>query len=308
MSRSAIIAASLVLLVAGSAGVYAWYQNQGLLSTVTRLQANNITLRTDLGIAKTDIISKSIKLKGKDSELARLASDLDAKVKAYGVLQGELKTVREDVSILTRVVYRDKTVPSTGPSIPCPKGQEITSIPFSHEDFRITINGDAVAKTLSYQLHQKFKVKFLELELPDGKIETVLRFYELNDKGKEVGKLTVSDFSLQRESNTIETTSWWNNKLDLYVGYSITGREPSFGAGVSLGSRGVSKNDLRWRFPRLGIETNGTRAAIVLSPVQYNLGKNFPDLDNLWITPSFGPYVNGTGDKYLLSLGIAGTL
>jgi len=214
---------------------------------------------------------------------------------------------------ITRIVYQDKEIdlPTGKLFVKLEDGtyKKITSLTYSYKDFRIAINGDAVKKEISYKLNQRFKAVLVESKIPGGAFNHYASLYELDDKGKVVSKLTLTNFTVIKSPELPPRFMWWNPKLDLMFGGGITHRLGGVwlaDIGLSFMSYGRTTNDIYWKFPRIGVGlTSGSDSglSITLSPVQYNIGHQLPLISNLWISPFGGwDFVNQSG---LVGLGIS---
>jgi hypothetical protein len=69
---------------------------------------------------------------------------------------------------------------------------------------------------------------------------------------------------------------------------------------LSLFSYGQTKVNSDWIFANIGLgyATQGNNIALILSPVNYNIGKNLPLVDNLYVGPAFSLDLNGNFGIY----------
>jgi len=276
-------------------------------ATSSVLMSKNLELgraETKLGNAETQIgkLSKDIQKEIKDRKAAlSLVIDLRAKYE---------KEVR-DKRVETRVVYRDREK-----KVDLPQGKlfikegnkykVVESLSWSYKDFRITITGDTVKKTLSYKLHQKFRATIAESKLPSGGYNHYVEVFELDDKNKDVDKIRLTNIQAIRSEPNKSKLFWFNPKLDLELGYGVSMRAQSSWVGtvgLSIAGYGITKNDLTWRFLRVGIGGSSDGFIITGSPVSLNIARFLPVLSNVWITPSAGyDFTNGAA---LFTFGIS---
>lgn len=109
-----------------------------------------------------------------------------------------------------------------------------------------------------------------------------------NLAGKEfVLKTTSSEYKQLLEKST--QFYWWAPHLDLAIDNTLTLQSDTFfnpGAslGLSIMGYGRTKNDLDWKFIRVGIGANVEKNFyLTLQPVEYNIGKFIPLLSDLWV-------------------------
>lgn len=308
----------IVLLVLG----VAYYQYRAASNARALLKIKNEELmkaNLDLGRANTKIADQKkthsaamheINKKWKDEIKKR-----EALITMYADLKGKYEAEKKKVKTLTKIVYRDRT---TEKVVDLPKGKifirdengkyrEITSMTWEYKDFRITIEGDAIQQTLSYKLHQKFRGQFVETKLPTGARNHYFNLYEIDDKGKDVGKLKLDKFDVLRAEELPGRMMWWNPKLDLMIGAGANQRL-SFSwtadIGVSLSAYGKTPNDLTWRFFRISTGMTGNGYSLAFSPAQFNLARYLPLVSNLWLVP-YGGYDFGImGAHFGMGVGV----
>jgi hypothetical protein len=288
----------------------AYYNKQKRLSQ-SLLDSKNKELmqaNLDLGRAKTDIVKQKevqqAAMQDLDSKLKKEIKDREALITLYGKLQGELTVEKNKVKVVTQIVYRD------GQTISIPEGKifvklddgkykEVESLTYTYEDFRINIAGDAVQKTLSYKLHQKFRGEFLETQLPGGAKNHYAKIFELDADGKDVAEIKLTSFNVLRAEDLPDHFSWFNPKLDLGVGIASN---HSFSPvvvgelGVSLSSYGKTDDDITWRLFRIGTGISNKGFSLTFSPVLYNIGKVLPLISNTWVHVFMGGTFGGLPD------------
>jgi hypothetical protein len=118
-----------------------------------------------------------------------------------------------------------------------------------------------------------------------------VELYEIDDKGKDVGRLKIEKFDVVRSEELSGRMFWFNPKLDVSVG--LAGTASLIGTwtgaiGLSVAAYGKTRADISWRFLR--ISAGMTRAGLFLSgsPVQWNLARHLPLVDNLYLAPFAG--------------------
>ena len=73
------------------------------------------------------------------------------------------------------------------------------------------------------------------------------------------------------------------------------GLEGGASVGLSISSYGLTRKDPEWLFGRLSIDV-GKEVSIGFTPVLYNVGKDLPLFNNLWVG-GFGNYGLTSKDK-----------
>lgn len=253
----------------------------------------------ELGRANTKFADASKMLSQLSGQIQKEIKDREAVVNLYAVLEAKYQAEKKKVKTVTTVVYKDRTVdhqidlPKNKLFVRTDDGQykEITSLLYSYNDFRITIQGDAIDETISYKLHQKFRVKFVETTLPTGARNHYAEIYELDDKGKDVGKLSLEKFDVIRSNELPNRWMWFNPKLDLQFGAGSNqylGFSWAADLGVSFSSYGKTPDDIFIRLFRVGAGLTRNGFELSFSPVSYNLGKDLPLISNLWLTAFAG--------------------
>jgi hypothetical protein len=288
----------ILFLLVGALAFY-YYQDgkktEHLLAiTNEQLQQANL----ELGRAKTTVTEQA---KVHKAAMADMDKKIRAEIKArkalitlYAKLEADYKTKVEEVKALTKIIQDGKEIPLPKDSIfLCKDGKctPIESMIYTYSDFRISIQGDAIQETLSYDLHQRFKVQFAETKLPSGGNNHYIKLYELDDKGNNVGELTITSFEVLKAEGFPDHFDWWNPKIDVGLwGGANTDLQGIWGGdiGISLMSYGKTDNDIAWKFIRFGFGATRFGGEISLSPVQFNIGSVLPLISNLWLTPIIG--------------------
>ena len=316
----------VVILVTGYLNYYQWHQSSLkddlLVAKTTELQKANL----ELGRAHTTITEQDVLHKEALSELDQQIQDEIGKRKAlitlYAKLEGDYQATKKGADGLVQVIEEMKKY-STAAQLP--EGHlfykkadgtlaEVTSLKWSWEDFRIGIAGtvtpegtnpDATIKlrhSISYDLHMKLKAQFIESRLPNGVLNHYAKVYELDDKDKAVGEVSLRSFEVLRGEDLPSKMMWWNPKADMSM-FAGTNTKLAFvwggEVGLSAMAYGKTPNDLRWRFLRAGVGVNNSGLSFSLSPAQYNLSGKLPLVSNTWITPSVG-YTLDTGAAHLV--------
>jgi hypothetical protein len=299
-----------VILVAAVLGLgvlsLSFYKkNSDLQKLATARNTELMKANLDLGRAHTKIGDANALVSKLGKRIRQEIKAREAAVASYGELQLKYEAEKKKVKTLTKIVYKDRT---TEKVVDLPKKKlfmrqddgtykEITSLLYSYKDFRIVIEGDAVKQTLSYKLTQRFRGQLVETHLPTGGKNHYATFYELDEKGKDIGKLKLEKFEVIRSEDLPRKMMWWNPKLDLAVGGGVTHKLDGIwlaDVAFSLSAYGRTSDDLLWRFFRVGAGLTNNGFSLTFSPVQFNLGKHLPLISNIWLTP-YGGYDFGSG-------------
>lgn len=275
---------------------------------VTELQRANL----ELGRAETRIGDANLMIEKLNKQVQEEIKKNQAALRLYAELEALYETEKQKVKIITKIVYKDREIP-----IPAGKifvklddgtYQEVSSMKFGYNDFRINITGDAIKQELSYKLHQKFRIIFVESQLPTGDRNHYAELYEIDEQGKDVGKLTLTNFKVIRSEELKPKMMWWNPKLDLNLGYTFSPKGLDHGwsgtVGLSFSAYGATPDDISWRFFRFGVGISQSAALLDFSPFQYNVGKKLPLISNLWIGPSVGVILNSEKKAITIGTGI----
>lgn len=177
-----------------------------------------------------------------------------------------------------------------------------------HNDHRITIGCQlsAIQKNsdiylgIGYQLHMTFGGQLAETITPSGAVNHYVTIYELDEKGKRINKLKLTDFNVVLNDQRSEQFYWLAPHLDIGA---ILGSTDKFNfvtggsLGISMMGYGLTDNDLSWRLLRISIDFHDS-IGIGVTPALYNLGDILPLVSNIW----FGPHIgfNTNGNWYLV--------
>jgi hypothetical protein len=233
----------------------------------------------------------------------------------YGELEAELEATRD-------VILGAETVYIEGPAIEVPveldliRGmlyQAITNktlvrldnIKGFYEDHRLAIscivlpyqNRDRDIKIgIGYRLSLKLKGQLVETHTRSGAVNYYIDLFEIDNEGNVVDKLKLSKFDMVVDKPNSPEFFWFNPKID--IGGSLgmdthASFSPTFSVGFSSSGYGLTKNDLIWRFPRIGAEFANDNVGLSLVPVQWNVGQVIPLVSNLWIGPQGTMYLDG---------------
>ena len=264
----------------------------------------------DLGKARSQIVSltqlKSLLEKETAKEIKSKNEALQEVARLEGLLnssgQGKIKikyVIRE------KIVEKVKTVYVKGKD-----GEllEVTEAPFSYQDFRITIAGDAIQETLEYKLHQKFRGHITRTILA-GRSIYYFKLYELNPEGKDVSELELTDLKVFEVEKSDK--SW---RFNPHIDIGLTGGmkfEPIdwngvADIGVSFFSYGRTEVDNDFRFLRLSVGITEDNGAVGLTPVSWNMAQYLPLFSDLYL--SLTVHWLFPDNRWAVGLGISSTL
>lgn len=192
-------------------------------------------------------------------------------------------------------------------------------------------------------VQEELNVAFEEVEVPVAEVQVTeegvlnARAYDLDLElntiitESDTGALsTVSGLTLFSEGNPyaipIEGTTYynlrppdkpdrtrrfnlWDPHIDLSIDAGLWSNPFRFRPGASLGfsTSSIRRGELPvWRFVRVGVGfSTDQNPYFSLSPATYNLGRNLPVFDDLWLGPGVGINTEGS---YIITLGIGTTL
>lgn len=291
-------------------GYRAWNQKNQLETLLATRNQELTQSNLDLGRANTKLGEADVLIKSLDKRVQEEIRKRNATINMYADLEANYKVAKNDIKlksqIITKLTNNQVVADNVKPLLPAGPGKlfscakdraclEVTSIPFSYQDFRLTLKGDIMTDKFEYSLTQRFSAKFIETKLPNGLYNHYAELYELDDKGKKIGKLTLTKFEVVRSQEMKAHLAWFNPKIDIGVGYSLkvdneTVKHAATGElGVSLASYGLTDYDITWRFVRIAVAITTTPSfSLIGTPVQFNVGRHLKPFSNLWISPSVG--------------------
>lgn len=292
----------ICLVLVSALAFYFWKEGR---ATQELLRLKNVELmqsNLELGRAQSTIVDQKKAHATAMANLDKLWKDeikaRDAAVTAYGRLEALYKAAKKNQKTITKIVYRDRLkeieVPAGGLFYKDESGnyKEVTSLQYDYKDFRITISGDAVKQTISYQIHQKFHAQFVATKLPTGGVNHYAEIYEVDPDGKRLDKMELTSFEVIQAEDLPNRFMWFNPKLDLMVGGGLNARLQGSWLGelgFSVMAYGKTPNDLLWRFLRVGVGMTRYGFSLTASPAQLNIGEYLPVISNTWLVP-FGGY------------------
>lgn len=174
---------------------------------------------------------------------------------------------------------------------------------YSFEDFRISITTSSKTKITEYKLTQEMGVKIYKLSDYDYRAEII----EYNRLTKEpVTTFTSAKFDIRK---VYKSPDKFNFKPSVSIGGNIMlTQDLKFAPGGYLGfsfmNYGVSALDSKFRFGTLAVGTNGA----YLIPLSYNLGRNLPLFNDLYIDLPIAGIQYRIPVKMIFGIGISSTL
>tara|TARA_B100000809_G_scaffold265600_1_gene324945 strand:+ start:314 stop:1303 length:990 start_codon:yes stop_codon:yes gene_type:complete len=292
-----------VVLLLGLSGFiwqsYRLWQNQKLLEDLEgNVRTQVKTFNSSLGRSETRLLRKH---KALNALIKQIPTDI----------RKDLETWKSEIKSLSRFRIENKTKKVVGKVTPrrprrvrgrsskLPEKPSESKTPVSnskrcnwnYSDWRLDAeySGDCDSGTFGYQLHQNFEGMLIEGSNLSGS-PSYVRVWELDKKGKRIKPpLFVQEFSTIKALKSIEKFHWLAPHLDVGVSLSVgTSPEVLPTLGVSLSGYGATKDDLKWRFLRGGVEVNEEGVGVSLCPALYNVGKPLPLVSNIWVTACYG--------------------
>ena len=172
---------------------------------------------------------------------------------------------------------------------------KVSDLTLVHKDYRIDISANVLKNAFQYTLHQNFEGSFVKAINPtNGAVSHFVRIWELDDKGKRLKQMDITDFKMVTDdpSGGKRKWFWWNPQIDLGANVSVSNRLRG-GAGGEIGfstsGSGVSKDDNDWRFFRFSVTKQKNNDIILnFAPTCYNAGKPLPLVKDLYLCPTVG--------------------
>lgn len=305
--KTKLILIALILALAAALGLLGKLAitNRVLDSTNTALNRKLQEADLSIGRAHTELADANKKVSSLSDQLQSEVKELKASVTMYAELEAKYKVLRQQ---------KGKTVIEylPGEEVPCPEASfirgmlyeavtdkslaAIESLSSTLRDQRLDVkctvrpyrnNDRNIPFNIEYALHIRIKGQLVETRTKSGAINHFVELTEIDDSGKELGKMELSNFEVVVTDETEPHFFWWAPHVDVGIlggWHSANG----FSAGGSIGftpmAYGRTANDLTWRFVRISLDLSGS-AGIGLSPVLYNIGDPLPLVSNIWIGP-----------------------
>lgn len=312
-----------LLVVSLVFGGYNLYQKYKYKKLNTQLNQQLMEAKLEIGKAKSEFGDAEKKIGELDSALRAEIKSHQETIIAYGELEAKYNASSGGTGVGT-------VEPVTEPVKPGDKfkiGQwyiaitdselvEMSGANIEYKDFRLDISSfarptkkwDSYTTETHYQLHQKFFGQIVQSTTKSGAVNHYLNLWELDDTGKKVGALELERFDVVVQKPNGKNIFWWAPHVDIGA-FLGTNTQLSFSGGASFGfttsGYGYTKNDLSWKFLRLGVDVSEGSIGFSFLPAQYNIANLLPLVSNLYI----GPYASLTTSKQesfglLLSVGL----
>jgi hypothetical protein len=268
---------------------------------ITNLQEQSIkiqqTANLEIGRSQTELGNAKETIKKLDNQIQDDIKKQKAIIDSYSILEAKNHATGSGIiQIKPEIQTKEIYITKDGQPI------QLKTLPFSFDDFRLHIQGDAITKDFKYKLDQNFEIQLAETTLKNGNHNHYAELYELDSGGKRINKLTITKFqTIDSDLLTTNHLKWFDPHLDLGIAYHVKGGIAGE-LGISLMSYG-KPSLLTWRFIRgsAGLDTNGVY--LNFNPALYNIGAPLPLLSNIWLAPGIG---YGLENKtYLLSFGLS---
>jgi len=146
---------------------------------------------------------------------------------------------------------------------------------------------DKLPMTIGYEFHLKIRGQMVEKRLDDGAVVHFAKLWLVDDAGKTKETLPLQNFEVVVQDERKPKFYWWVPHLDAGVSIGVTNRtqlHTGGNLGLSAMGYGLAKNDLTWRFARVGLEM-AESSGLSVDPVMWNLGSMVPLISNLWLSP-----------------------
>jgi len=255
-----------------------------------------------------DLASKRVEFNNKllQAQIATLRDEIKIQAKArnqeivaFGEVIAELK---QDFSEQIGNVYKDSQ-DSTKDYVETVIKKQMSDgseMPWGWAMYSPNIKGDEKWTTGTYPAKIHTKIALGEDKKSGGRKDAYVESYMTSeifkaDKGK---KFPVEIASIEWVEKPPEPYSFmWNPRLSLGFGYGSGGGDDdddddsgeAFGSiEASFFSYGQTKGDMDWRFLGVGIGIGSDSEFIYVAPVEYNIGKPLPMMENLFLSPFIG--------------------
>ena len=167
-----------------------------------------------------------------------------------------------------------------------------SEIPWGWAMYSPNIAGDEKWTTGTYPIKLHTNIAIGEDDGDGGRTDAYVEAYMTSeifegDKGK---KFPIDITSVSWVQKPPQPYSFmFNPRLSLGFGYSNSNDGEGFGSiEASFFSYGQTKGDMDWRFLGLGIGIGSDNEFMYIAPVEYNIGKPLPFMENLFLSPFIG--------------------
>jgi len=219
-----------------------------------------------------------------NEQITDLAKKRDQEIVAVGEIVAELK---QDFKEQIGAIYKDAQDSSKDyvETVIKKKLSDKSEIPWGWAMYSPNIQGAEKWTTGTYpvKIHTKIAIG-KNKDRSDAMVEAYMTSDIFKaDKGKKF-PLDISSVSWV-EQPPGEKSFMFNPRLS--IGMNI-GSEVYPALEVSFFSYGETKGDMDWRFLGLGFGATGNHRYLTLAPVEYNIGKPLPLMENLFFAPYIG--------------------
>jgi hypothetical protein len=297
----------LVALIFGGQTLYSKWQLQDVNNELNKqlMEAN-----LEIGKGKTRFGNAQERISELDSSLRTEITRNNELLVAYGELEAKYEAVSGGTG--TGTITPVDSVELGGALVP---GQwyvattkdtlvSIDKIDINYSDFRLDISSTArpgktwenyLTKT-QYNLHMNLFGQIVQSVTKSGATNHYINLWELNNRDERVGKLELDRFEIVVQKPEQKEFFLWAPHVDLGAFFG-TDIPFSFFGGASIGftssGYGLTKNDLSWKFFRLGADITEETVGVSFSPAQYRISDLLPLVSNLYIGPYVSMFTNG---------------
>lgn len=260
----------------------------------------------ELGKAKTSFGNAEEHIKNLEDTLLKNIEGMNAKITDYGRLSAKYNVLKKDqkgtidfVEGYTVETQQDYTPGSLWLAQTKRTLAEIKSLPGTYKDHRIEINVLLLPRQKdglypdylwTYKMNLLFKAELIRTITPEGALNNYLNLWEYDSiLGKKLGKLEILDFTVVSLAPNKNQFFLWNPHLDLGAAAGWESLyKPTLGATIGLSAMGYgkTKNDLVWRFLRIGANLSDN-IGVDFTPILWNAGTILPLFSNIWIGPFY---------------------
>ena len=309
----------VVSLVFGGYNLYQKWQYEKLNTELNQqLMEANLEIgkaRTEFGNAQKKMGELDEALRAeikKNSEMLIAYGELEAKYNAQGNGSGSGQVEPGDpVKPGEKYIPGQWYVASSETEL-----MRLNSVDIKYSDFRLDISSVArptkkweeFNTETEYKLHLNLFGQLIQSITKSGAVNHYLNLWEVDAQGKKIGKFELQKFEVVVQKPNQKGWFFWAPHVDIGA-FLGTNTQLSFSGGASFGfttsGYGYTKNDLDWKFLRLGVDVSEGSIGFSFSPAQYNIAQLLPLISNLFV----GPYASLTTSKQeslglLLSVGL----
>lgn len=311
-----------LLLVSLIFGGYNLYQKWQYEKLNTELNQQLMEANLKIGKAKSEFGNAQKKIGELDKSLRAEIKKNGEMLIAYGELEARYKTKSGGsgsgiVEPTQPIKPGEKYVP--GQWYVASSESELmllNKVNVKYSDFRLDIssvarptkNWEKYDTQTEYKLHLNLFGQLVQSTTKSGAVNHYLNLWEVDDKGEKVGKFELQRFEVVVQKPQQKQWLLWSPHIDIGA-FLGTNTKLSFSGGASFGfttsGYGYTKNDLSWKFLRLGVDISEGSIGFSFSPAMWRISDILPLVSNLYI----GPYASLTTSKQesfglLLSVGL----